>query len=105
MEHITQVAIQALDEQSKIHCYSFYKVLSSMAIISQFKKAFSTGEDSPELDTYHTQLIQNYLKTMEQVPEDACNEIILELRRVSSEPTDIGLIEELRSIFIRRLLE
>ena len=105
MDHIAQVTARALDEQSDIHSYAVYKVVSTLALVNKFKNAYSNEEIPPEIEDYIHQQTQNYLEIMERIPQDACNKILQVLQGVSVTPNEIGILDELRSIILRMLIE
>lgn len=105
MDHIAQATARALDEQSNIHSYAVYKVVSTLARVNKIKNAYSNEDIPPEVEDYIHQQTQNYLEMMEQIPQDACNKILQVLQGVSVAPNEIGILDELRSIILRRLIE
>ena len=99
MAWITQYAIQALDEESRIYSYTIYNALSTLAEIHLLKQAFLGNQNVPEAEAWLQNLTQTYLQEMEKIPHDTCRQIVQMLQTVKPQPEDGDLLQGLRQVF------
>ena len=103
MEHIANLAMKALDEQSQVFGYAVFKVISTMNTVAVLKQASKANGMTPDIDHTINQLSQHYLQMMEMIPSNACSKIVQVLRDVPKHPSNGHFLQNVVDNFTRRL--
>ena len=103
MNYIAKLAFEALGEQSNVYTYTVFEVLRTMNTVVALKQAFSVNGMTPETEAMLENLTNNYLRSMEQIPQEACGMILQALKSASLPPDDGGLIGAVIDAFVHRL--
>ena len=103
MEYITRLSIEALGEQSTVYSYTVFEVLRTLETVMRLKAVFSPNTIPPETEALLQNLTSNYLRAMEQIPNEACSKILIALQNASPQPDDGGVLKFLTNAFLNRL--
>jgi hypothetical protein len=105
MNYIAKLTTEALGEQSHIYSYVMFEVMRTISTIEMLKKAFPKNAMTPETEAALQMLTQDYLRSMEQIPQQACRMILQVLVEAPPPPSDGGLLGGLIDALIGRMNE
>jgi hypothetical protein len=104
MHGIAKLAAQALNEESEIYNYAFFKTVSTIATMDFWDRAYKGEIDNPKMTAWMNQCKKSYLAEMEKIPQETCEKIVRILDEPSLEPiSDMGFLDDVVAVFRRRL--
>ena len=103
MENVTQAVILGMRGVNVIYKEAVMTSLITVQQMMLMKMNILGATPNQTVDIWVDHQIENLLIRMEQIPEQACEQVLNVLGKLQTDTQDVPLIDELIDIFLRRL--